>query len=177
MSRTVGVSAPYRPCPACHRPALVLVDGEVVTPHVIELGWDDGGDPLARFLGRLRRYATPHEAGCPAIRPNHPEGRYIFVPGEAVASSGVGFDGVRLDGPGPAASGEGAALRLRREAQGVVCSGCGAELTPRYADLGICRDCFGTTDDPGTTPDVAPSNGAGGDDRPAPPEGTKEGTK
>lgn len=132
--RVVGVQATYRPCVVCHRPALVLVDGEVVTPYVIELGWDDYGDPVRRFLGRMEKYATPHEEGCSEIRPDHPEGRYIFVPGEAIASSGVGFDGVRLDGPGPAA-------------------------------------------DHGTEPDVAPSNGAGGDDRPAPPEGTKEGTK
>jgi NMD protein affecting ribosome stability and mRNA decay len=30
----------------------------------------------------------------------------------------------------------------------LACPGCGGGITPRYALKGVCRDCYGTTDDP-----------------------------
>ncbi len=30
----------------------------------------------------------------------------------------------------------------------LVCPGCSGSISARYAPYGVCRDCYGTTDDP-----------------------------
>lgn len=84
--------AQYRPCPECSHPALVqALDDESpsgfrqIQPDKVTLEWGDD---------RVSRYVTPHGAGCTAAeRADHPEGRWITLPGSTLHVSGFSFGG------------------------------------------------------------------------------------